>query len=97
MEELISLLLVMMWFSSLLETRLKNNLPSTFKREIGRKSLILIGLGGLALGIYTSVATLHWTGTKQCFKHKPKILKRNEQICGQPYKIVEVLQTGFIS
>ena len=61
---------------------LKTKIEEKYGDHVMFTKEILLGLGGLALGIYTSVATLHWTGTKQCFKHKPKILERNEQICG---------------
>ena len=49
-DELIRLLLVIC-FTSRFEIKLKNSFPSTFKRIIGRKSLMLEGQGGLVLGI----------------------------------------------
>ena len=51
MDELIRLLLVIICFTSRFEIKLKNSFPSTFKRAIGQKSLMLEGQGGLVLGI----------------------------------------------
>ena len=50
-DVLIRLLLVIICFTSRFEIKLKNSFPSTFKRAIGRKSLMLEGQGGLVLGI----------------------------------------------
>ena len=46
-----NLLFLMIWETNRLDTRLKNNFPSTFIKDIGRKSLIELGLGGLFLGM----------------------------------------------
>ena len=50
-EALMNLLFLMIWETNRLDTRLKNNFPSTFIKDIGRKSLIELGLGGLFLGM----------------------------------------------
>ena len=50
-DVLIRLCLVIICFTSRFEIKLKNSFPSTFKRAIGRKSLMLEGQGGLVLGI----------------------------------------------
>ena len=48
---LIRLLLVIIFLTSRFEIKLKRSFPSTFKRAIGGKSLMLEGQGGLVLGI----------------------------------------------
>ena len=45
--------------SKRLETKLKKNFPSTLMSAIGIKSLMLEHVGGLFLGMYTSLAHLH--------------------------------------
>ena len=81
-EVLINLLLEIMWDSNRLEMRLKNNLPSTLTRAIGRKSLILDGFGNLVLGINISFAYRHWIGMTELRIQEVNMRKRKVFIWG---------------
>ena len=71
-----------MWDSNRLEMRLKNNLPSTLRRAIGRKSLILDGFGNLVLGINISFAYRHWIGMTELRIQEVNMRKRKVFIWG---------------
>ena len=58
-DELIRLLLVI-YFTSHFEIKLKNSFPSTFKRAIGQKSLMLERQGGFGYIVFHGIKALQW-------------------------------------
>ena len=70
-------LLLKISFSSALDKILKNNFPSTFKRDIGLKSLMLFGSGLPEIfgDINLSINSL-WNGYNTIFKTRLKQIKQ---------------------